>query len=139
MLGAIGVPPVMVGILEFANYANAKEQIRIFWKVRMLPKLNIIEGIVSGVVRLLFDDPDLHAKFDTSGVKALQQDENDRVNNNNSRIDRGTLTPNEVRAEEGRDPLQGGDIATVGLNRIPLSDASLPLDEERRNQEGDQE
>ena len=30
-LGAVGVPPVMVGIFEFANYANAKEQMRIFW------------------------------------------------------------------------------------------------------------
>lgn len=40
VLGALGVPPVLVGIFEYANYANSKEQIRIFWENSIIPKIN---------------------------------------------------------------------------------------------------
>jgi HK97 family phage portal protein len=37
ILGVFGVPPVMVGIFEYANYANSQEQREIFWKDTMVP------------------------------------------------------------------------------------------------------
>ena len=37
ILAAFGVPPVIVGVYEYANYANSKEQTQIFWKQTLIP------------------------------------------------------------------------------------------------------
>ena len=51
ILGAMGVPPSMVGILEYANYANLKEQTQIFWKHTILPKARAFaDTLTSGPV-----------------------------------------------------------------------------------------
>lgn len=40
VLGVFGVPPAIVSLLEYANYANMDPQIKIFWDMNIIPKLN---------------------------------------------------------------------------------------------------
>ena len=46
------------------------------------------------------------------------------------RFNVGSITPNQIRALENENPLEGGDTAYVGLNMVPLDQAfSLSVDE----------
>jgi HK97 family phage portal protein len=73
ILGALGVPPVMVGI-DTAKYDNAEQQKAIFWEITMLPKLRKLERFLTKRLHQLGEDKDLFIVFDTSGVRALQGD-----------------------------------------------------------------
>ena len=72
-LSAIGVPPVMVGLLESVNYGNSKEQRKSFWQNTLKPKLFGLAQHLS----LEFGLDGFKRKFmyDLSGVEALQEDE----------------------------------------------------------------
>lgn len=43
---AFGVPPAVVGIFRYANYANAREQRKIFWEQTLIPKMNQMADII---------------------------------------------------------------------------------------------
>ncbi len=41
---AYGVPPVLVGILDRATYSNFETALEVFWRLTMVPRLNMIAG-----------------------------------------------------------------------------------------------
>ncbi len=75
ILAAFGVPPAMVGILEYANYANTKEQTAIFWKHTIMPKKRAIDAIITMRIQQISFDPLTIFEADTSPVEALRIDE----------------------------------------------------------------
>ncbi|PYS91502.1 MAG: phage portal protein [Acidobacteria bacterium] len=79
ILAAFGVPPIMCGVLEYANYANAKEQTSIFWKHTMIPRIKAIQDKLSKRARQLFLDPSISIESDTGNVEALRVDEKQRA------------------------------------------------------------
>lgn len=107
ILAAYGVPHVVVGILDDASYANAGVQKQVFWENCLIPYIKQIEDTLNKIFTPRFGD-NLKIKFDTSDVKALQEDDlvkADRVTKLVGRV----ITVNEARAEYGLEPLEGED------------------------------
>ncbi len=69
--GNTGVPPLYMGILEFANYANARVQERIFWTNTVIPLLDDVTDSLGSSFFARFA-PDIVGMFDTSGVTAMK-------------------------------------------------------------------
>jgi len=69
---AFGVPPALVGIFRYANYANTKEQQRIFWRQTMIPKLRFVEEMINAYFDFVGVDEEF--QFDLSKVEALKED-----------------------------------------------------------------
>jgi len=100
ILAAFDMPPVMVGIFEFANYANSKEQQAIFWEVTMLPRLRFVEDELNEKLTADFGDG-IKLRYDTSGIEALKEDEDAKTERAIKKVRNALLTPNEARQELG--------------------------------------
>jgi len=68
------VPPAIVGVFEYANYANSKEQLRFYWQ-NMLPKIGYI---CEKLTNELLQDANNYITFEKSGISALREDETER-------------------------------------------------------------
>ncbi len=66
-----GVPPAMVGIFRYANYANTLEQRKIFWEQSALPRMNYLKDLFQ---RLYLDEyfPGVTMDYDLSGISVLK-------------------------------------------------------------------
>ncbi|HJQ99693.1 MAG TPA: phage portal protein, partial [Candidatus Polarisedimenticolaceae bacterium] len=74
ILAAFGVPPSVVGLLEFANYSNMEQQFKNFWSSTLLPMLtNMQETLTLRAKQITFD---LRTEFqaDLAKVQSLQPD-----------------------------------------------------------------
>ncbi len=110
ILAVWGVPPVIVGILESANYANSKEQMRLFYEFTVKPMLRLIEGAINTqFIPIWWPDRGLFVEFDVQGVDALQEDKVQQAQRHNIYFTIGALSPNEIRRDLGLEPRDGGD------------------------------
>lgn len=74
-----GVPPALVGLFEYANYANAEEQEKIYWRSTLVPKVNKICSILNEFFLPIFDTSGtLYFEVIESDIKALRADEEKR-------------------------------------------------------------
>jgi HK97 family phage portal protein len=94
---AVGTPPSMIGILEFANYSNMDAQERIFWESEVLPLVRLIEHSLTTFLLNRFGEG-LFVKFDLSGIGILQEPLADWMAIARDLIDKRLASPNEVRA-----------------------------------------
>ena len=80
ILSIFGVPPVVLG-LETMNYATAREQARIFWETTILPYLDFLRDELQYklIRRINGPDAELLLSFDISGVSALRDDVDAKV------------------------------------------------------------
>lgn len=95
ILMALGVPPVMVGLLDGATYANAQEQRHSFWVNTVLPKLAKLES------RLNLDlcpryGQGIKVTHDLTDVEALQESLERIVAQASILHDRGVITANQI-------------------------------------------
>lgn len=120
ILACAGVPPSIVGLLEYANYSNMEVQQRKFWEDTVIPILNIIADKLTLCLGPHFGD-DLVFEFDYSGVKALQENEEGKARTASILISNGIKTPNQIIQElyrgEGYD---GGDQYYMGISLLPV-------------------
>lgn len=111
ILAAFGVPPVIVGIFEYANYANSKEQIQIFWKHTLLPRADLIEQTLTRWSKQYTDDVESEISLDTDEVEALRVDENQRATTAKVYVDMGIPVNRVIEALDlPFDPVEGGDV-----------------------------
>lgn len=68
-----GVPPALVGIFEYANYSNVREQRRLFWENTLLPKMDAIVDLIQ-INILNREFPGIYARWDTSNIAGLKAD-----------------------------------------------------------------
>ena len=106
------VPPVKAGILEFANYANAVQQMESFWTDAVAPILRRIQDIINKDFIWKYYDTDHELKFDTSGIAAIQGDLKQRMEILTGYKKEGILTIDECREELGKEPLEEGAVET---------------------------
>ena len=71
-----GVPPALVGIFEYANYANSKEQIKIFWTITMPPKATRISQMITRDILKPYH-PEYYCEFDFRNIPALEENAKD--------------------------------------------------------------
>lgn len=68
-----GVPPALVGIFEYANYSNVKEQRKIFWENTLLPIMDsILDVLQINILNTQF--PGVTAAWDVSALLATNSD-----------------------------------------------------------------
>jgi len=70
---AMGVPPVMVGIMENATLANIETARKIFWIDTMIPVLRMIRSQLNAQLAAQFG-PEWVLEYDISDVEALRED-----------------------------------------------------------------
>lgn len=87
------VPPAMMDIYEYANYANAKEQRKIFWTDVMTKKLNKIAGYINEFLLFPIWGTKYKVLFDYSDIEVLRESENEKIERLAKAINAGMLDP----------------------------------------------
>ncbi len=76
MCAVYRVPPSLVGLFEYANYATAKEQEQMYWRSPIVPDSKRIADFLTSSILHPFDPAGrLAFMVDESEIKALQEDE----------------------------------------------------------------
>ena len=119
MLADLGVPPSVVGLLEYANYSNMEVQQKKFWEDAAMPILGIFADKLTLRLAPYFDER-YWCEYDFSGIKVLQEDEERKARVNRIRLGCGTVTPNDLRKEANQGPYPGGDQYYVDMSLVPV-------------------
>jgi SPP1 gp7 family putative phage head morphogenesis protein len=126
ILSIFGVPPVVLG-LETINYATAREQNRIFWETTVLPYLDFLKDELQHklVNRINSPDSELRLDFDITGVSALREDMDAKVDRSMRIYTEGHRSFSEAAHLAGWDiseeELDGSDERWVPSTLIPAS------------------
>ncbi len=78
VMASIGVPPTRIG-LPSANYATAREQAKRYFE-SLKSKAALVDSALTRLARMFSDSADVHVSHDFSGVEALQESRDARVN-----------------------------------------------------------
>ena len=97
---AFGVPPALVGIYRYANYANSEAQERLFWNNTLIPKMRYIQEVLQ--VHLCDDYyPEIKVDFRWENIDVLKEDETKKaeINYKNAQTVETYLTNGFTREE----------------------------------------
>jgi HK97 family phage portal protein len=131
ILAGLGVPPSVVGLLEYANYSNMEVQQKKFWEDTVIPVLGIVADMITLRVAPLFDER-AWFEFDYSDIKVLQEDEERKSRIAAALISNGIKTPNQVRASMyNEDPYVGGDQYFMSMALLPIGADPVKAAEKR--------
>lgn len=135
------VPPVLLGSLEGASFANAREQVKIFWQTTMLPMLMRQKDRWNHSLAPRYG-PDIEIYYDLGEVDALQRNLVEMMQIAVQMFTARSITPNEIRRmvatrewpDTLMDPVEGGDTVYGTLAQVP-ADEDLDLDLELEDPE----
>lgn len=120
-----GVSPVKCFDLTKSSYSTVEATQLDFLNDTLRPIMEAIEQELNSKLFLGSMAGQFEVRFDTSSL--LRADKTAQANYYRTLIFAGVLTPNEVRAEIDRDPIQGGDKAYVQNNMVGLNDIGKSL------------
>ena len=110
ILAAYNLPPVKVGILDGATYANAVIQDKTYYTDTVKPYCTILEQAISNHGSIFSFIGDTKFSFDMSGIECLKENEAEKGNLANAMLNTG-LSVNEVRERVWKmPPVDGGKI-----------------------------
>lgn len=138
ILAALGVPPIMLGLLDEATYNNAKEQKRVFWENTMRPKLAKVAATLTRVLQSLGEPEDLVVVPDLSNVEALQEDHKAKADTAQVWVNAGLPLNEAIRlfGPKGMEPVEGGDVGLVNAGLVTLEDVALGMADDQVEPEG---
>lgn len=101
LFAVFGVPPAVAGIYEYANYANAKEQERLFWTITIIPKMILLQKQLQYFVSRFFTDvtiawdweaveAKITSKLDTAKIGYYESLADKNKQNNNAIVNNDT-------------------------------------------------
>lgn len=122
VLAVFGVPASVVGITENMTFANAETTDYIFEKRTIRPKRQLLVDTLNEQLVPLFKSPDLFITFEDTVPRNREQDLATYQNG----LANGWLSPNEVRAMEGRQPLKGGDQVFMPFGSEAYAEVVMP-------------
>ena len=117
---AYGVPMSLLATKD-VNRANAEAGHYQLAKNAILPRCRRLEQRLSQRFCPLFDER-LFLAFDDP----VPEDNAFALQRRQVSMSTGTMTINEARAEDGREPVEGGDDTLIPMSMIPLTDAGPP-------------
>jgi len=121
-LSSFGVPPVKVGLLENAKYANYNLQDKAFFRDTMRPRLRLIEAIINVYLIPMFGEA-IVFEFDLS--EYLGEDKMQQIQRIEKMISLGVMTPNEARGLlKLGDPYEAGDQFYMGTKFQVVSETT---------------
>lgn len=121
ILSIFRVPKTIIAITDDVNRANAETADYVFAKRTIKPKMErIIEQLNEFLVPLFGDN--LWLDFEDPVPENLEA----KLSRYNSALANGWMTTNEIRQEEGKDPVDGGDEILKPFNFTPLGAVNNP-------------
>jgi len=132
ILARYGVPGVLVGVTDDRapmSGSDTKYQRKVFWNLTLIPDLDMFEDIIRDGFFKRFNIP-LVGEFDTDEIPELQEDEQEKVDRWLKEVTQGTLTINEMREMQERDPVPWGDSWWVSMAMVPADSAPAPVSPE---------
>jgi len=121
ILAVLGVPRLLIQDSKDVSYANAKEQLKVFWNETIEPILTQIEIAFNAYILL---DTGLIGSFDYSGVESLRDDQLNKANTTAALLTQKAYTINEVREDfYNKPPIAGGDVLRFSMTEIPEGEA----------------
>ena len=125
------VQPVMVGVLNQANFASTREFRKMLYTETLGPLLKMIEDRLNTfLVPRITDDDSVYVEFNIR--EKLQGDFLDEAQVLSTAVGRPWLSANEARAMQNRNPVDDGDGLVVPLNVLIGGQAS-PRDSGSQN------
>lgn len=122
ILAVLGVPRLLIQDSKDVSYANAKEQLKVFWNETIEPILTQIEIAFNAYI---LADTGLVGSFDYSGVESLRDDQLNKANTTNLLLSQKAYTINEVREDfYNKPPISGGDVLRFPMTEIPEGEAA---------------
>lgn len=129
----IGVPAIVAGLgagLDRATYANFREAREMFTEQKLVPMWGIDADVLNMSLRPDFtSDKNIFVEFDTSDVRALQEDEDKKYARLSVGVTGKWILRNEARAEAGFDPIPEWDEEDM-KPPAPPQQFGQPADEE---------
>jgi len=124
ILAAFGVPESAVGNAAGRTYANASEEMRVFWLETIPPHL---EMLARGLDNL---DDKLYFEFDTSSVPVLIMAKQERTRFVMDEFQQGLATANEYREAAGRKTVDSelADSMLANPNLTPIGNTKKKLE-----------
>lgn len=107
------------------TYQNVEESEKVFWHDCMLPEARFIAAELTEQLLPAFGE-NLIAEFDTSDIDVLHEAENDRWTRIKEQIVTGYDSINNIRKEEGLDPVPWGDVWWAQGTLIPIDSNEKP-------------
>lgn len=124
ILAVFGVPPILVGLLEHASYANAKEQEKIFYQVTLIPRLIKLQQQITNGYLSEWPDDNLFSEYDISDIEALKDDQLLKAQVGEVLIRSGQYSPNEVRKElHMMQPVPNANQLFIAGGMLPFAEA----------------
>lgn len=119
------VPPMLISAkigVDRSTYSNYKEARQGFYESTISSEWNFLAGQLQEQLLPEYGTADLICEFDTSKVKALQEDRNAQVDRAIKLYESGVAMLNEARKEAMLNPIEGpeGDIRKVGQSETPV-------------------
>ena len=106
ILAILMVPPIAVGDLEDASYANARQQMKLFYELNLIPKMTLItDALNTQFIPVWFtpnvpENKGLYVEADFSHVEVLQADKVQQAQVHQIQINTGLRTVNEIRRDD---------------------------------------
>lgn len=128
ILARLGVPGVLVGVSDDRSPmsgSDTKYQRKVFWNLTLIPDMDFFTAKVKAGFFDRFHLP-YTGEFDLSEIPELQEDEDERTERLLKEVNSGTLTINEYRDLQGRDPVQWGDAWYISLALVPAGEERPP-------------
>lgn len=122
ILSALNVPPAVLGFYEYANYANAREQTKIFWRETVIPLLTLIAETINSQYLSQIKST-LWCEFDLTSVPYTKERLDEVASSLRVLVESGIITINEAREILGfNEPLGWGDTWWGSLNTVPIAE-----------------
>ena len=106
ILAAYKVPPVKIGILQDASYANANAQEKIYQQGTVEPRRRLIETTLTNNFIIPRFGDDWRVFYDRSNVEGLQEDKTAVSTRTVGEWNSGLIKRNEARLKLGYEPLE---------------------------------
>jgi HK97 family phage portal protein len=117
ILAAFGVPPIEVGLLEYASFENARAQRRMYWETTLIP---IITLLAATVQRDILRDTSLSASHTTAHVEELREALKDKVSTAKDLFGMGVpFNVIDERVDLGIGKVDGGDVGYLPFSLAP--------------------
>ena len=117
----LGLPPFTGGVMEYANYANARPQDRLFYQNTIIPMARIDDEAKTRQILWRYYDPSRSYVYrhDFTGIPALQENEKEKAANYAILVRHDILTANEARqVGYNLPPVEGGEDLYSTRNRL---------------------
>jgi HK97 family phage portal protein len=125
IVAAFKVPPFVVGILDEANFANARQALRNWWQVSLNPSIESVCTVIGR--KLLGGEPGTTCTLNNDGVEELQETKKEKIDNVKALTEMGVpYNIAEKWSDLGTGPIPGGEIGYIAIGKQPIETAAEP-------------